>query len=228
MGTQIQSLETFVNLLQREAAEFLVNSKLILNNVTIQPTEIEVYYFQKGEFEDKSVHRNALQKNNKSHFYIHRWGEEKQDSYKGGNRAGIDFVLSDQENKYYTYLIRSAIINHKPIVGPNKVLNAIISECNISKEDIENTVVEIYSEKNPYDVGFSQRINLGKTAEEYINLPLRAVLCDDVWFITNKYRYKEQVIIDIISNKKMAKEDAFEFARKRLGYIPSDLKNKYN
>lgn len=220
----IKSLEPFVNRLQKEAAEFLNNSKLALKGIIIQPTEIEVYYYKKGVFEDKSVHRNSLQQNNFSHFYIHRWGVEKQDSYKGGNRAGIDFVISQENNLYHTFLIRSAIIKGKPIVGPNKVLNAIIDECNISKEEIENTIIEICSEKIHYDVVFSQRVNLSKTAEEYQNLPLRAVLCDDNWFLTNKYRYKEQMVIDYLRNKNLSKDQMLEFSKKKLGYIPKIIK----
>ena len=74
METQIKSLETFVKCHQNKMAEFLTNSKLVLNGIVIQPTEIEVYYYHAGEFEDKSVHQNNLQQNNARHFYIHRYG----------------------------------------------------------------------------------------------------------------------------------------------------------
>lgn len=229
METQIKSLEATINRLQKEAATFLTNHKLVLNGIVIQPTEIEVYYFKDGEFPDKSVHKNYLQQNNYSHFYIHRWGKKQEDSYKGGNRAGIDFVVSQEKNVYYTYLIRSALINNNPVVGPNKVLNAIKEASKIAdNKEIENTIIDICPNENPSDVVFSQRVNLGKSAEEYLELKLRAVLCDDTWYIKNKYRYKDQMLIDFLFNKNMSKEDAFEFTRKRLGYIPSDIRKKFN
>lgn len=227
METQIK-LQACENRLQKEAAEFLTHYKLRLNGLIIQPTEIEVYYYREGEFEDKSVHQNELQQNNYAHFYIHRWGKKKDDAYKGGNRPGIDFVVSKEENVYYTFLIRSAVINNSPVVGPHKVLMAIQEASRLADfKEIENAVVEICPEKNPYDVVFSQRINLGKTTEVYMDLKLRAVLCDDTWFIKNKYRYKEQMIIDLLSNKQMAKEESFEYTRMKLGYIPLKIRNNY-
>ena len=226
---ETKSLQACENRLQKEAAEFLTNFKLVLNGLIIQPTEIEVYYYRKGEFEDDSVHKNELQQNHHAHFYIHRWGRGKNDPYKGGNRPGIDFVVSKEEKVYHTFLIRSALINNIPVVGPNKVLNAIQEASKLADfKEIENAIVNICPEKNPSDVVFSQRINLSNnTSPDYLKLKLRAVLCDDTWFSRNKYRYKEQMIIDLMSSKKMAKEEAFEFVRKRLGYIPLDIKKKY-
>ena len=40
---RIKSLEAFVKRLQKEAAEFLTNSKIVINGIVIQRTEIEVY-----------------------------------------------------------------------------------------------------------------------------------------------------------------------------------------
>lgn len=230
METQNKSLDACEKRLQKEAAEFLTNYKLKLNGLIIQPTEIEVYYYRKGEFEDDSVHQNELQQNNRAHFYIHRWGKKKDDPYKGGNRPGIDFVVSKEEYVYHTFLIRSALVSNNPVVGPNKVLKAIQDACKLADfKEIENTIVDICPEKNPYDVVFSTRINLSSnTSSDYLNRELRAVLCDDTWFMKNKYRYKEQMIIDFLSSKNMPKEDAFEFAHNRLGYIPSDIRKKYN
>ena len=58
---RIKSLEAFVKRLQKEAAEFLTNSKIVINGIVIQPTEIEVYYYQEGEIAATTVHRNELQ-----------------------------------------------------------------------------------------------------------------------------------------------------------------------
>lgn len=216
-------METIVKYLQREAEHFLCNSTLILNGVTIQPTEIEVYYHNEGEFEDKSVHKNELQQNNARHFYIHRRGRNATDSIKGGNRAGIDFVLSDEKNMYYTYLIRSAIINGYLVIGPHKVLETIEKECALTEKEIEGAAVQIVMNNVPGIVLFSKRINLGRNAEEYSDLKLRAVLCDDA-FIQSKYPTKEQMIIDYILDRDMPQEQAIEFARKKLGYIPKIIK----
>ena len=216
-------METIVKYLQREAECFLCNTTLILNGVTIQPTEIEVYYHNEGVFEDKSVHKNELQQNNARHFYIHRRGRKATDSIKGGNRAGIDYVLSNEENKYYTYLIRSAIINDKLIIGPNNVLVAIQEATHLDPTDIERTTIQIVTNNVPGEVLFSKRINLGKNAEEYSDFKLRAVLCDDA-FIQSKYPAKEQMIVDYIMNGDMSQEQAIEFARQKLGYIPKILK----
>ena len=223
METQIQSFEATIKFLQNEAVEFLTNSKLILKGVVIQPTEIEVYYFKEGEFEDKTVHKNELQQNNALHFYIHRRGKKATDSIKGGNRAGIDFVLSDEENKYYTYLIRSAIIKGALVNGPHNVLEAIKKECNSTEKDIEETGVQIVENKIPCEVLFSNRINLGKNADEFRDLKLRAVLCDDA-YKQSKYPAKEQMIIDYIVDGNIAREQAMQFACKRLGYIPKKLR----
>ena len=219
----MERLEILENRLQKEAAEFLVNTKLVLNGITIQPTEIEVYYYHAGEFEDKSVHKNELQQNNAQHFYIHRRGKNATDSIKGGNRAGIDFVLSNEANKFYTYLLRSAIINDLLVIGPHNVLEAIQEATHLKSTDIENTAIRIIKGKVPGEVLFSTRINLGKNAEEFSNLKLRAVLCDDT-FIQNKYPAKEQMIVDYILNSTLPSEKAIEFAQKNLGYIPKRIK----
>lgn len=208
-----------INLLQIEAAKFLCHSTLILNGVTIQPTEIEVYYHHVGEFEDKSVHRNELQQNNAHHFYIHRRGKNASDSIKGGNRAGVDFVLSDEPNKFYTYLLRSAVINGQLVIGPHKVLVAIQEATHLSSNSIESTAVQVVASNIPGIVLFSKRINLGKNAEEFGDLKLRAVLCDDA-FIQNKYPIKEQMITDYIIKRNMPQDQAIELARQKLGYIP--------
>lgn len=93
------NVQETINKLQNEAKQFLTHSKLVANGIDILPTEIEVYYYEvEGAFKDTSVHRNELQRNNRLHFYIHRWGSAKIDKYKGGNRAGLDFVVSGSEN----------------------------------------------------------------------------------------------------------------------------------
>lgn len=210
--------------LQKEATQFLAK-KLVIKGVNIFPKEIEVYYYKEGEFEDSSVHRNELQKNNKNHFYVHRYGLAKMDKFKGGNRAGVDFVVSEKENTYYSYLIRSAVINDgNPVVGPNKVLRAIKEACNISSfTELETNAVELVANEMPDVVLFSERINLGENSGNFRDCELRAVVCDDL-FIETKYPAKEKMIIKYLQNKD--NQQAQLFAKDKLGYIPSIIRNK--
>lgn len=214
--------------LQAEARLFLTESVLVLNGLSIRPKEIEVYYYEKGIFEDNSVHRNDLQKHNKNHFYVHRCGTKSSDSYKGGNYAGIDFVLSDTDDIYFTYLIRSAVVNDEMVVGPHKVLEAIQKHTNLSYQEIESKKIEIVKSNAYSDVLFSSRINLGKTVDEdYYVCKLRAVLCDET-FRGCKYSSKEKMICDFLTDKVkkhiMTNDQAAQYAKDNLGYIPSSIK----
>lgn len=211
--------------LQDEAKRFLTTTKLSLNGIIIEPKEVEVYYYEKGIFEDNSVHQNELQQHNKNHFYIHRWGIGKNDQYKGGNYPGIDFVVSDTEGIYYTYLIRSAVVKDGvPIVGPHKVLMAIKEACGLNFNEIESVKIENISNKTTCDVLFSNRINLGKRVlEEYRNIELRAVVLDE-GFRKNKYPAKENLIIGKIQLDNMSNVEALAFAKEHLGYVPSSIK----
>lgn len=216
-----EGLET-IKKLQNDAAQFL-SKKLVTNGVTISPKEIEAYYYKARAFEDSSVHRNELQQNNKNHFYVHRYGLTKSDKYKGGNRIGLDFVISDEENTYYSYLIRSALINNELIVGPNNVLKKLLEICNISCEDLECINVELVTNNISDIVLFSERINLGKNACEFRECKLRAVVCDE-FFKKSKYPKKEKMVIDFLDGKD--NEYAQVFAKDKLGYIPSIFRKK--
>ena len=72
-----------IKTLQTNAKKFITENKLDLNGLIIEPKEIEVYYYKEGVFEDNSVHRNELQAANSNHFYIHRMGIKRTDTYKG-------------------------------------------------------------------------------------------------------------------------------------------------
>lgn len=214
--------------LQAEARIFLTESVLVLNGLSIRPKEIEVYYYEKGGFEDNSVHRNDLQKHNKCHFYVHRSGTKSSDSYKGGNYAGIDFVVSDKNDVYFSFLIRSAIINDDMVVGPHKVLETIQRRSNLIYQEIESETVEVVQCNANFDVLFSSRINLGKNVDDkFRECKLRAVLCDE-FFCKNKYPAKEKMICDFLTEKVQAhcmnNEQASQYAKDNLGYIPSSVK----
>lgn len=222
------SSEEIIKRLQLDAAEFITKWNLLLAGVVVMPKEIEIYYYKEGEFKDNSVHRNELQEMNPNHFYIHRMGLKKYDKYKGSNYAGLDFVVSSENGVYYSYLIRSAVVNNTLVVGPNNVLNAIVAETNLTKEEIESKVVDKLPCDNVYDVLYSTRINLGKTvSDEYLQSKLRLVLCDEL-YLQAKYPAKEKMIVDYLCDKlnqqDITMEEATMFAKQKLGYIPSSIR----
>ena len=233
--------ENIIAKLQQEAKQFITYNKLILNGVEIYPKEIEVYYYKEGELEDKSGHRNELQKNNKNHFYIHRWGTSKCSPYRGGTRQCLDFVVSDKENTYYSYLIRSAFIKKDDesnlIVGPNRVFCQLTKF--LSYEELENgTVYSLPYKCENGIVLFSKRINLCKDTntkfcdnelKKICDSELRAVLCDD-FYVSAKYPLKENMIINYLksSDKNQDKHNnPIDFCKKRLNYVPSKIKEYY-
>ena len=217
-----------VKRLQREAVSFLTHKELRIRGKSVAPKEIEVYYYEdNGDFKDTSVHRNILQRNNPNRFYIHRRGLMDTDKYKGGNRAGIDFVISDDKSIYYSYLIRSAVIDGQLKIGPNNVLKYLTEVTKCSYEEIESSPVEMVSLNSEGDVLFSKRINLGKNVGEFEGYELRAVLCDSL-FRNNKYPQKESMIVGFLLKRAilgMPKEEVLKYAQENLGYVPSCLKS---
>lgn len=207
--------------LQNEATRFIAQTRLILKDVVIIPKEIEVYYYKEGEFSDESVHRNELQQNNMNHFYVHRTGKSKTDRYKGGNRAGIDFVVSGENGVYYSYLIRSAFVKEKLYYGPHRVLEAIKYFSKLDYKGMEDTSVVVEESGTPKDVILSRRINLGKG---FVDSKLRAVVFDNE-FKDGKYRNKEILVVEKVRKEEMSKDEALDFAKKYLGYIPTVIRN---
>ena len=220
--------EKIIKILQSDAVEFITRWNLLLEGVVIKPKEIEIYYYKEGVFEDNSVHRNELQEMNANHFYIHRMGLRQSDKYKGRNYAGLDFVLSNEKGLYYSYLIRSAVVNNTLVVGPNKVLNAIVAETNLTMKEIESKEIEKIPCDTVCDVLYSTRINLGKTVSiDYLQLKLRFVLCDEL-YAQAKYQAKEKMVVDYLYDKfdqqDILREEAIIFAKQKLGYIPSSIR----
>ena len=229
MDNEVHENQDVVLRLQNEAKSLLLNYELRLNGVSIIPKEIEVYFYKNGVFEDNSVHRNELQKNHNGHFYIHRWGTKETDPYKGGRYPGIDYVVSTNQEEYYSYLIRSAVVDDEIIVGPHKVLEAIMDKTHLSEKVIEKLQIELVSHCSQSQVLFSKRINLGKKVEEkYRNCRLRAVVCDEQ-FKTANYRGKGNMVVDFLldelSQNKMDRKQALVFAKEYLGYITEKIRN---
>lgn len=219
-------MNDIVTRLLKDAKTFLTN-KLVLNKVEISPKEIEVYYYKEGEFEDKSVHQNELQKNHKNHFYVHRC--KNSNSYKGGNRAGMDFVVSDDEKTYYSYLIRSAVVNGQPFYGPNNVLNAIKRACGcVEYADLEKQVVDTVPYDIKYDdIIYTTRFGLGKNVDAcFHDYQLRLVVLDKN-FKNAQYKAKERIVSDYLKQSKSTKVQAEVFCKEYLTYMPSKIKDNY-
>jgi hypothetical protein len=152
-------------------------------------------------------------------------GTRQQDKYKGRNYAGVDLVVSNQSGVYYSYLIRSAVVDNNLVVGPNKVLNAILEASKLAKEELENRTVDMIACDRRHDVLFSKRINLGvKVNDKFRSCKLRAVVCDE-FFRTAKYPAKEEMIYNYVYDKfnsqVMTKAEALFYAKEKLGYVPS-------
>lgn len=220
--------QRFINNLQTDARKFITKNNLELNGVIIEPKEIEIYYYKEGVFEDNSVHKNELQTANPNHFYIHRIGTKRTDTYKGGNYPGIDYVISNEPGTYHSYLIRSAVLDDQLVIGPNKVLRAILQHTNMTKEELEATNIRKITCDRTCDVLYSNRINLGKTvSEDFVLCQLRIVLCDNL-YRQSSYPQKEEMIVEhlrhCVLNQQKSKEEALYYAKEKLGYVPSIIR----
>lgn len=228
----------FEKRLRKEAAEFIQGNYLLVNNVAIFLKEIEVYYYEQGKFEDYTVHQNKLQRNNKHKFYVHRYGEEVDCSYKSSpknNRGGCDFVVSDTDNIFYSYLIRSIVINDKLIVGPRKSLDAIIENSGLSYEELEKTEVKVVPFENHHDILKTSRIGLGtpKKDEEplYKEAELRLIICDEYFKEKNGYKRRTEAIDNFLKEQlkdgKMTKEEAKNYSEKWFTAVSTWLKQHH-
>ena len=219
--------EIIVSRLQTKAKEFISQYKLVLNKVEIYPKEIEVYYHNE-DFKDNAVHQKPQQtKKFKNHFYVHR--HKYSDAYKSGNRAGVDFVVSDDENTYYSYLIRSAVINGQPIYGPNNVLNEIKRACGyVENAELEKKFVDTVSSNVEYDdIIYTTRFGLGKNVDAcFCDYPLRLVVLDNN-FKNAPYKAKECIVLDYLKQSKSTKTKAECFCKKYLTYLPSKISDYY-
>lgn len=224
--------------LQIKAATFLKSYSLLVNGMNILLKEVEVYYYEKSVFEDYTVHRNELQANNKFHFYVHRNGKSKDYKPKGGKRGGCDFVLSDKQDVYYTFLIRSIVVDNELIVGPNNSLKAILSKTGLTYSELENAKVELVSTPTQYDILTSSRIGLSLPDKEsdviFHSAELRFIVCDEYFKQTDKnskcgYKLRTDSIDKFlkrqISAKKMTKEEAIKYSQKMYGAVSRWLKD---
>lgn len=220
--------------LRKDASDFIQGNYLLVNNVAIYLKEIEVYYYEAGKFEDDTVHQNDLQMNNKHKIYVHRYGKEKDSPYKSSpknNRGGCDFVLSDTVSIYYSYLIRSVVINDKLIVGPRKSLNAIIENTGLSYEELEKAEVKVVPFENHYDILKTTRIGLGRLTKDEEALELRLIVCDEYFKEKNGYKRRTEAIdnflMEQLKDGKMTKAEAIKYSNDWFKAVSTRLK-EYN
>ncbi len=229
--------QSFEKELQKQASEFLKCYYLLVNGIVIYPKEIEVYYYEQGKFEDYTVHRNQLQANNQYKFYVHRYGQEENSSYINNNRGGCDFVVSDNQGIFHSFLLRSIVINDELFVGPRKSLNAILDRTGFSYEELENAEVVVKPIESTYDVLTTPRIGLGEPnnpeGHYYKDAKLRFLLCDEYFKKVDKnkvgYRNRTEAMDNFLKEKielgEMSKEEAANFSRHWLGYVSKWLKD---
>ena len=150
--------------------------------VTIDPIEIEAYFFKEVCFEDDCVHRNEKQKNNFGKLYVHK---TKNNHLKGGTRKGMDLCLSDSESYTLAFLIRSAYVNSMKnrICGPSLLTDGVFEELGFDyKTDYGNLESKnvLFKEKKPEaEFYLSKRINVNSKMQSCF---LRMVRIKDNYF----------------------------------------------
>lgn len=150
--------------------------------VTIDPIEIEAYFFKEACFEDDCVHRNEKQKNNFGKLYVHK---TKNNHLKGGTRKGMDLCLSDSESYTLAFLIRSAYVNsmENRIYGPSLLTDGVFEELGFDYKKYYNKLESqpvLFKEKKPEaEFYISTRINVNSKMQSSL---LRMVRIKDNYF----------------------------------------------
>ncbi|UTC62634.1 hypothetical protein E4O05_01615 [Treponema sp. OMZ 787] len=156
--------------------------------VTIDPIELEAYFFKDSCFEDDCVHRNEKQKSNFGRLYVHK---TKNNHLKGGTRKGMDLCLSDNENYTLAFLIRSAYVDSREnsgeerirICGPclltDEVFQKLKFDYKTEYDKLEFQEVLIKEEKPEAEFYLSSRINVNSKMQ---NSLLRMVRIEDNYF----------------------------------------------
>jgi len=220
--------QNIYTMLQKNATKFLQNYYLMVKDVAIYPKEIEAYYFKSGIFEDCFVHQNDMQANRYLHFYIHRYGETEESLYIEGTRGGCDLVISNEDYTYYSFLIRSIVIDDKLIVGPRRSLNAILSKTNFTNDSLEQAEVKLMPCEKTSIVLPCKRIGLGDYNNEYKDAELRFILCDDYFKKKDPdsnagYPKRTDAIDNYLKNKlqvgEYSKEQAIKFSKQMYGSV---------
>ncbi len=220
------SYDETIKRLQKEAIEFLKKHYLVVNGAEIYPKEIEVYYHEKdGAFKDIYVHCAERQANHPNQFYVHEKG-----------RGGCDLVISDCDKVYYSYLIRSIVIDGELTVGPLNSFDAICAKTGLSEGDLGKAEVVIKDYNNDHNVFTDTRIGLVPNEKDkdqiYLNAELRFILCDEYYNPRDnkkeRYKNRERALTNFmlkrLASHEMTKDEVIKEANEYLGYVPKSLK----
>ena len=186
VGKQIEILQgIMIGLLRNYAVK-------IKDDLTIYPTDVEVYYYHENNFPDGAVFRHELQRNNFGKLYFHRAGGSlRKDaqfmSLHAGRRIGADICLSNSNDFYFGVLIKKALIKGKEVGLQSQIVGHIIGrdekaaknpmthyEISLLRE-LEEKSILIQSDderKNKY-VSFGKREGISKNFKDE---PLKAHL----------------------------------------------------
>jgi len=153
-----------------ETAKEIMNSYILnIDNLKIELTEIEFYYFNCNTHDDHYVHIDKLQKNTCSFLYVHR---------KNYPRGGIDITFGN-EKFYGGILIRGIKIDDKFISGSATIKKYIMEE--ISQEINDHKSLQEYftiykkniylhkrrnNRNNSYKIYSSTRVGLNQEIDE--------------------------------------------------------------
>lgn len=225
-----------IEILQQINAKLLTHYRIkITSGLCIYPLEVEAYYNNGHDFNDCSCHCHRLQQNRFGKLYFHRLG---QTGTLNKTRGGVDICLSDQENIYFSLLIRSARIGKESITGPHKVAEKIIQEARQSYDKLEQyEVLEPYGSDSIRQETIFQgtRVNLGKNVSpRYREMNLRSL----IQLHAHPFKEKEKILHSHIQNlKRRGAGDPEEQIKTWLGYksktlseelksIPVDISSK--
>ncbi len=145
-----------------EIAKILMNEYILeIEDMKIEFTEIEFYYFDEKRHTDPYVHKHPLQKNINT-LYVHP---------KWGNYGGIDLTFGD-DNCYGGILIRGIKLNNKYICGPAKVRDEINKKFNAKtyfalQKNLDNEVALVQISKKDETILRSTRIGLSGKNEDF-------------------------------------------------------------
>lgn len=203
---------------------FLTNYYIKINNVSVYPFEIEIYYFNEKDFKDVYTHKNKLQKEfNK--IYPH--------NHYGYDLFDYCIALNEKCDYYLSLLFRSGFIDDKDTFydRPSKFGEALkdklgenifynINEANIKLEKKDNI------HESDAIILYSSRVGLNANNDNDLKshtMNLRAVILSE-WHPSLKdlkgFPKKEELAQSYIKgqSKKYDEEKLLEWSTKTLGY----------
>lgn len=134
----------------RHIAEIVLKDYILKFGETfVQLIEIEMYYYNESCYKDTAIHKSEHQRHSYGKVYVHP--------------SGFDICLSDSDDYYLSFLVRSARVGNTEVVtsGPINVRKAITR----LGVDLEKDLLELIATPvNPYvNIYFATRKGLGKS-----------------------------------------------------------------